>query len=200
MDYEIERIRKNFKNKKKNKKKEFKVKNRWKIFLSRVLVAVIFLLIALIFFKSNPELKQKFYNKVFDSHLSFASIQEWYKKKFGSPLPIVSSDVEPVFNEKISYSSKEAYMDGVKLVVSSNYLVPTLESGMIVFVGEKEGYGNTVVIEQVNGIDVWYTNISSNVSVYDYIEKGEVLGEAVGNNLIMVFKKNGETLNYEEYI
>ena len=30
-------------------------------------------------------------------------------------------------------------------------MVPVLESGIVIFMGEKAGYGNTVVIEQVDG-------------------------------------------------
>lgn len=47
--------------------------------------------------------------------------------------------------------------------VSNNYLVPTLESGIVVFMGEKEGYGKTIIIEQINGIDVWYSNIEGKI-------------------------------------
>ena len=67
--------------------------------------------------------------------------------------------------------------------------------------GEKEGYGNTVIIEQVNGIDVWYANIKSNdIKMYDYIEKGNLIGEANGKKLYMVFQKQGVYLDYKEYI
>ena len=70
---------------------------------------------------------------------------------------------------------------------------------MVIFVGEKENYGNTVIIEQVNGVEVWYSNIKSSVKIYDYIEKGSLIGEADGT-LYLVFKKDGNILNYEDYI
>ena len=42
-------------------------------------------------------------------------------------------------------------------------------NGIVIFIGEKEGYGNTVVVEQVDGIDVYYSNVSvSNIKLYDY--------------------------------
>ena len=51
-------------------------------------------------------------------------------------------------------------------------MVPVIESGVVVFIGEKEGYGNTIIVEQVNGVDVYYSNINpSNIKLYDYIEK-----------------------------
>ena len=45
---------------------------------------------------------------------------------------------------------------------------------------------------------VWKYN--SNVKLYDYIEKGEILGDTLNNDLYLVYKKEGSTVNYEEYI
>ena len=92
-------------------------------------------------------------------------------------------------------------MDGVELEVASNYLVPNLESGMVIFVGEKENLGKTVIIEQVNGVEVWYSNLSSiNINIYDYVEKGSLIGEVSDQKLYLTFKKDGQILNYEDYI
>ena len=92
-------------------------------------------------------------------------------------------------------------MDGVELEVASNYLVPNLESGMVIFVGEKENLGKTVIIEQVNGVEVWYSNLSSiNINIYDYVEKGSLIGEVSDQKLYLTFKKDGQILNYEYYI
>jgi len=41
---------------------------------------------------------------------------------------------------QLSYSKESVYKDGVKLTVSDNYLVPALESGIVIFIGNKEGY------------------------------------------------------------
>ena len=45
---------------------------------------------------------------------------------------------EKVFNEKLTYEKANVYKDGVELKVDSNYLVPNLESGIVVFMGDKE--------------------------------------------------------------
>ena len=36
--------------------------------------------------------------------------------------------------------------------------------------------------------------------MYDYIEKGKLLGEVKGKELYMVFQKEGKYLNYKEYL
>ena len=71
---------------------------------------------------------------------------------------------------------------------------------MVVFIGDKENYGKTVIIESLEGIDYWYCNIhNTSLKLYDYVEKGTLVGE-VQNDLYMVFSKDGNYLNYEEYI
>ena len=62
----------------------------------------------------------------------------------------------------LSLTNKESYKDGVSLSVTDDYLVPSQLGGIVVFVGEKEGYGKTVVVQQYNGIDLWYGNIKPN--------------------------------------
>ena len=177
MDNDIKMIKSKIK--KKNKKTN---KNRSSLygFISKLLITIILTLITLILLKSNNKLKTFFYNKVYDNNISFATINKWYENHFGSSIPfkeLVEKDTKAVFNNKLEYSKKEKYLDGVKLSVDKNYLVPILESGMVVYIGKKEEYGNTVIVQQVNGVDVWYGNINNpNVKLYDYVEKGKLLG------------------------
>ena len=71
---------------------------------------------------------------------------------------------------------------------------------MVVFIGNKENYGKTIIIEDLDGVDYWYGNISStSLKLYDYVEKGNPVGE-VKKDLYLVFSKDGKYLNYEEYI
>ena len=80
-------------------------------------------------------------------------------------------------------------------------MVPAIESGIVVFIGEKEKIGNTIIIEQVNGIDTFYSNINiNNLKLYDYVEKGELLGEVKNNELFLTFQKNGKYLDYKKYV
>ena len=201
MDNDIKMIKSKIK--KKNKKTN---KNRSSLygFISKLLITIILTLITLILLKSNNKFKTFFYNKVYDNNLSFATINKWYENHFGSSIPfkeLVEKDTKAVFNNKLEYSKKEKYLDGVKLSVDKNYLVPILESGMVVYIGKKEEYGKTVIVQQVNGVDVWYGNINNpNVKLYDYVEKGKLLGDVKNNNLYLVFKKDGKVLSYEKNI
>lgn len=200
MDYEIDKIRASIKNKK-HIKKETKNPN-YLYFINKFLVVVLLTIITLIGLKSSTSFKTVFYKQIYEKNISFATINNLYQKYFGSPIPfgdILKNKTEATFNETLTFTSKSKYQDGVELVVGPNYLVPALDSGIVIFKGEKEGYGNTIIIEQANGIEVWYSNVTSNINIYDYIEKGTLVGEA-NEKLYLVFKKDGEVLNYEDYI
>lgn len=173
-------------------------------YLSKFLIMIIITLITLIGLKSNTQFRNLFYKHVYDTNFSFASVNEVYQKYFGSPIPFkdLFKDVTtPVFNEKLKYQEVHKYRDGAKLVVESNYLVPALKKGIVIFIGDKDDYKNTVIIQQSDGVDVWYSNITNiNVKLYDYITDGGLVGETIDNNLYLVFKKDGTNLDYKKHI
>ena len=75
-----------------------------------------------------------------------------------------------------------------------------IESGLVVYVGEKEGIGNTIIVQQSNGIDVKYGFLDKiDIKVYDYIEKGTIIGNS-NNKLYLEFSKDGKVVSYEPYI
>ena len=65
----------------------------------------------------------------------------------------------------------------------------------------KEHYGNVIIIEGVNGIDIWYGNMeTSSIKLYDYVESGTYLGTTKDNYLYLVYSKDGQFLNYKEHL
>ena len=199
---ELERARQQLKNKKKVKKTK-KHNGHIFIFVNQLCITIILTLLTLIVLKSNSGLKQEFYKQVYEKNFSFTQVNELYKKYFGNSIPFEDffMQTKPVFNEKLTYSEASIYMDGVKLTVDDKYLIPNQLSGLVVFIGEKEGYGNTVIIQQANGIDLWYGNVENvSVKLYDYVEQGNLIGTTKDTNLYLVYKKDGEVLNYEDYI
>ena len=170
-------------------------------FFLKILISAVIMLVILILIKSNSNFKTNFYKQVYSNNISFTNIKKLYNKYIGNT-DIIDKVVktETVFSEKLVYESKEKYKDGVKLKVDKNYLVPINESGIVVFIGEKDGYNNTVIIQRIDGIDEWYGNVSNvSVKLYDYVKKGDVLGEC-NDSLYLIYKKDGNVLNYEDYI
>ena len=182
-----------------NKSKKFSIK---KLF-SKLMVCIVLFLLVSIFYKSNTSfnnfVNKHFYNNTFN----FTKVKNLYNKYLGGifPLDKVTNTTEVVFNEKLKYSSFSKYKDGVKLDVDDNYLVPNVSSGLVVFIGEKEGYGNVIIVKTEDDIDIWYGNINNSVvKLYDYVEKGSFLGEAKGNYLYLVYCQDGKFLDYEKML
>lgn len=201
---DLMRIKKEIKRKNRKSKKNNKVVNKFFKFISKIMVLSCITLIALIVLKANPKYQKVFYQYVFEQNITFSKINKWYESKFGSAIPFsnfIKDNIDPVFNEKLEYKEANKFEDGVKLTVNDNYLIPVLESGLVVFIGDKDNYKNTIIIQQVNGIDVWYSNINnSNLKLYDYVEKGTLIGETINNELFLVFKKDGKAIDYQKYI
>lgn len=188
---------------KKTVKKKLVLKKSVRGFLTRLMLTVIIVLIGLISVKSNSSIKKIITKNVYESSFNFGVAKNIYQKYFGSILPInkVIQEEQPVFSEKLTYKSDNTYKDGCALNVSDNYMVPAIESGVIVFLGQKEEYGQTIIVEQINGVEVFYSNVEPvELKLYDYIEKGKLLGEVKGKKLYMVFSKDGKYLNYKDYI
>jgi len=169
----------------------------------RLFICILIVLVCLIFVKQDEDMSKKIYNFLYENNINLASINKWYESHFGDVVPfsnLVKDNTKLVFNENLVYEDASIYKNGVMLSVEDNYLVPVIQSGIVVFVGNKDDYGKTVIIEQVDGVSVWYGNIENiNVNLYDYVSKGEFLGEA-NKSFYMVFQKDGKYLDYKEYL
>lgn len=190
----------NFKNKKKSFKPSVKVsKKKINIFITKFMLAIIFFLISVIFTNFSDKNLLLYKEYVFTESLPFTKIKGWYEDLFGEVLP-EGDNTQTVFNGKLIYKEISDYYDGEKLVVNSNTLVNSLTSGVVVFSGVKENYGNTVIIQGIDGADIWYGNLQNvSVNLYDYVEAGTVIGETIDDLLYLVIKKDNEFIKYEDY-
>ena len=190
------------KDKNKNQKEKNKKKNFLMSFFNKILVCIILVIICLIMMKTNSNFKEFVSEKIFKDNISFAYLNNLYNKYFGNILPSYKNlDTEVVFNEKLEYFEYNKYLDGYKLSVQTSYLVPIIESGIVVYIGNIDNYGESVIIEGIDGVDIWYSNLENiSVKLYDYVNSGDYLGEVKGEDLYLVFEKNQEYLKFEDYI
>ena len=165
--------------------------------LSYLLITIVIFLITIILFKSNHYFKEWFWQNVLDNNLSFTTISKKYETLFGNPMPFKDLIEKPVFSEKIKYVLAEKYENGVMLNVENN-LIPSISKGLVIFIGKKNNQ-NCVIVEQ-NNIDISYCMlINIGVKLYDHVEEGSYIGE-VNKKLVLYFIKDGEFLNYEDFI
>ena len=183
--------------------KENNITKYLKNFIARSLIVIILFLSLAIIIKSNKEYKEIIKKNIYETNFSFTTFKNLYTKYLGgiSFLDKMVEDVKPVFNNELKYKNASKYFDGVSLEVDNNYLVPVLETGIVVYIGKKDNYGDCIIIQGMDGIEILYSDIrTTSLNLYDYIEKGDLLGEVKDNHLNLVYSKDGKILNYEEYI
>ena len=189
----------------KMKKKDFNKNNdvsKKKIiskYVTKFMLAIIFFLVSVIFTNMSDKNLLLYKEYVLTESLPFTMIKGWYEELFGEVLP-KSDNTQTVMSGKLVYKEIKDYQDGEVLTVSSKALVNSLASGVVVFSGEKDGYGNTVIIQGIDGADIWYGNLENvSVTLYDYIEEGTVIGSIKDEFLYLVIKKDNEFIKYEDY-
>lgn len=179
------------------------LKSKYISFLfTRTLLGIIVILVSAIYVNMNDKNLKIYKEKLFEKSLSFNKISKSYNKVFGKvlPLEIEKGTTKTVFNDGLSYSKIDKYENGFKLDMTSN-AVTSLYDGIVVFIGNKDTYKNTVIVQGSDGVDIWYGNVSNvSVTLYDYITKDTIIGEAADNTLYLVFNKENEYLGYEEYL
>ena len=174
--------------------------NKFIHFANKCLTGILIGLMALIIMEYSPKFKAFMQNEVLGKNISFGFLGKIYNRYFGEVLPTDSKDIVKVFNEKIVYDKKEKYLDGFKLTVSDNYLVPVINSGVVVFIGDDKDYGKIITIEQEDGATITYGNlINTNIKLYDYVNKGSFLGEVDNNTLYIITLLKGEYQDFENY-
>ena len=175
-------------------KERLVLKKEIKKVIYKILYTIIIFLLGMISIKIKPELKSTVNNIIYKDSPNYLKTKQIYKKYFGEYF--TKKEEQPVFTEKLSYKNKSKYKNGVKLKVDNNYIVPTIESGIIIYLEN-----NKMIISQIDGINVEYSNIKiNNYKLYDYIEKSKPLGEVISDELIITFEKEGKYLDYKKYL
>ena len=186
--------------KKRRNKKSFNVnKKSIKSFISEFLLAIIFFLSSIIFTNINDKNLLLYKEYVLTESLPFTKIKGWYEELFGEVLPKDDNN-KMVIKGHLVYKNIENYKDGEVLTLTTNTLINSLQSGIVVYCGEKDDYKNTVIIQGIDGVDIWYGNLTNvSVKLYDYVEKDKLIGETNSDLLYLVIKKDNNFLKYEDY-
>lgn len=183
------------------KKRRLKPLNKinLKPIITKFLLACIFLLISIIYTNTSDKNLLLYKEYVLTESLQFTKIKNIYENLFGEILPKEETN-KMVIKGHLAYKDIEDYLSGSALTLNNNTLINSLSSGIVVYIGEKEGYNNTIIVQGVDGIDIWYGNMNNiSVKLYDYIKKDDLLGEIKEDKLYLVLKKDNEYIKYEDY-
>ena len=172
-----------------------------KTYFTKILIAIIILLLTLIY--TNYSLKnlrnyQKYYQ---NNNFKFYHGLNLTKKLFGSKNPIKEEGlISPVINNDSNYQS-EPYLNGKLLTYQEDTVIKSYNSGIVVFLGDKEDYDHTIIIQGIDGIDIWYGNITDEaVKLYDYVEKNKIIGKPKNYKLYLKMEQNGNNIDIDNYL
>ncbi len=192
------------------KNKETKEKNEESFFkrflfsnLIKTLIVLIIFLGSLIYIRQSNDNKMYFKKIVYNNSLSFARIYNLYNKYLGDLIPFKNSkkdETEVVSDEKIAYQSITKENNGYILKVAKDYSVSSLKSGIVIEKREDEKYDTVIKVQDKEGLVITYGMLkNTEIKLYDYVEKGEILGSA-NENLYLIFEKDDKYLSYEKYL
>ena len=196
-----------FYNKKNTKDKEKNEESFFKRFLFsnliKTLIVLIIFLGSLIYIRQSNDNKIAFKKIVYNNSLSFAKIYNLYNKYLGDLIPFKNTKKDKtkvVSDEKITYQSITKENNGYILSVSKDYAVSSLKSGIVIEKKEDKKYATIIKVQDKEGLIITYGMLNNTeVKLYDYVEKGELLG-SVNGSLYLVFEKDDKYLSYEKYL
>ena len=160
--------------------------------LSKILLSIIFILSSLIFVEYG-ENEKLFKDEVLNNNISFSELRSYYDKYFKGDKVSNEDNNDMLVNNVMEYE----YIDGRYKYLKED--VSLIQSGIVVYVGEKDNLGNTVIVQGIDGIDVWYSNVTDvRVSLYDYVSKGDNIALSKEYYLVSLMK-DGTLISYDEY-
>lgn len=175
-------------------KKDSKANNIFKKILSKLFTIVIFTMIVITLSNTSPKFKSFIVDKELNSTIDFSFVNKLSNKV--TNVFKTSNNTLPVVKEE--NNRKEKYKDGIKYIVNKGASVNIKDSGIVTYIGNKDGYNNTVIIQQSNGYYAWYGNIKEEVKLYDYIESGSKIGKTLSNEYYYVLLKDNKPVNLNE--
>ncbi len=133
-------------------------------------------------------------NEVMDRSYNFAGLSAWYEKKFGAvptllpTLGTMGSEAKPVLQAQSMLLKAPAAGKVTQTFAEQGtgvYFIPkdatirAVDQGWVTFAGQKEGFGNTVIIQHAKGMETWYAGLDTlEVKPNDWVEVQRAIGKA----------------------
>ncbi|MDC3415666.1 M23 family metallopeptidase [Aquibacillus salsiterrae] len=174
--------------------------------MKSILAAVLFFSVAIFFRLEGNWLEQprQWASQAFTEEFPFASVNQWYQQKFGSPLALtpkndeVESDspVLPV-NGTVSQTFQNSG-EGIMISTPENTEVKSVQQGTVIFAGNDPKTKKTVIIQHPDKSKTIYGNLTSiNVYQYQFVGKNQSIGEFVpseanAQNVYFAMERNNQ--------
>ena len=177
-----------------NEYKNPKQKNSFiKRLINKFFTVVIFTMIVVIISNYSISFRKFIINNVLNNTMDFSKINKLLNKTTNvfkkDEVVSVAGEIE---------EKDEEYLDGIKYKVKKNSSIFLKNSGIVTFIGKKKGYNNTVIVQQSNGYYAWYGNIKQSIKLYDYVEKGSVIGTSLTDEYYYALFKDDKKVKINE--
>lgn len=167
------------------------------VFLFKVLASACLVLIVAIIDRSPSEKAapiQQYVQHTMEQEFQFAAVSAWYEDKFGKPLALLpAKNTEADSRKEIAAGSEYALPASGKILedfgdngqritieTGKGADVEAMNEGLVHFVGIKDGFGKTVIVQHGDKSETWYGNLDKiDVKLYEYISKGTKVGTAM---------------------
>lgn len=160
-------------------------------FFLKILVSICLFLVVAVLFKhpsARLDTARSFVTENMNKEFQFASVSSWYENAFGKPIAFLPSESTPETvdtDEEYAMPASgeitqtfEANGEGIIMETSIGSKVEAINEGVVIFAGEKEGIGKTVVIQHANKSESWYGQLEKiDVKLYDLVKKGKEVGQ-----------------------
>ncbi|MDT3414374.1 stage IV sporulation protein FA [Brevibacillus aydinogluensis] len=130
--------------------------------------------------------------EVMTRDFNFAGVADWYEARFGAlptllpslsgkkAVPVDGHSTQTVWKWPASWKVVKPFDHAsgkVVLSTGTDGAVTMGEAGWVTFVGEKPGFGTTVVVRLAQGREMWFGNLEKiQVAVNDFLQPGQVVG------------------------
>lgn len=158
-------------------------------FFLKTMASVLLAVGVAVMFQSNTTMSQQVQSLVkrtMEREFQFAQVSKWYEERFGAPLTFLNKEDKSTDNQSeyaIPASGKvlenfQTNGQGILVETAADAEVEAIDEGRVVFVGDKDQLGKSVVIQHADGSESWYGKLKDiSISIYQTVKKGETIAK-----------------------
>lgn len=188
------------------------LRGQGKLFLQTVLSCVLLLFIYLIFQVDSATFRQAqtAIRDIMAQDFNFNDVATWYEETIGGMPAIIptwtknanpsgANSLQPAHwllplngEVKKKYAAAHPY---ITIRGFQNAPVVASAEGLVAFVGEKDGWGQCVIVQHAGQFETWYGNLKTvRIKRSDWVQPQQLLGELdeVGGDVQFAVKRGGE--------
>lgn len=162
--------------------------SRYHLFVKAVIAIGLFVFCGFLFNTNEPRLErvEHFMYSALQEEFPFAQVNEWYISTFGSPLSFtpqgsirLGDDSEEVITPVMGHVVETFATNGTGIMISpqAKTNVTAVNRGIVIFAGNDQTTGKTVIIQHADGSETTYGLLSSiDVHLYQIVEANQPIG------------------------